>query len=550
MKRVLSTFLRLLLTVTLPCALLACGGPSPVEEATANNVLLLGNGAEPKALDPHLVSSVGDSNILLSLFEGLCAFHPSDDNMSIPGAAESWESNEDYTVWTFHLRKNGRWSNGDPVTAHDFVYAYERILTPAMGSPYSSMLYFLKNGAKFNQEEIDSFDEVGVKALDDYTLECTLEQPTAFFPELTKHTTYYPVHRATIEKFGSMTDQFTKWQRPGNHVSNGAFKLKSWWINHSVVVEPNPYYWDKDTVTLKEIHFIPMTEFTEERAFRAEQLHYTYAMPSNLIPWYGEHYPDLVRREPYYGSYFYRYNTTKPPLDNLKLRQALAYAIDRNAIIDNVTLGNQTPAGGFTPPTPGGYQPPTPYSFDPEKARQLLQEAGYADGGEVPEFEILMNTHESHRAIAEAIQDMWRKHLGLTNVSIANQEWKVFQSTIIEMKYDVGRAGWIGDYMDPTTFLDMWRTDDSNNNTGWSNPDYDRYLKEAALEPTPEARLAKLHAAEEILMAELPVLPIYWYTRNYLIHPDVQNWNPLLLDHHNYKFIHLKAAPPHPFFKR
>lgn len=525
-------------------ALAGCQREDFAARCARDGILLLGNGGDPKALDPHLVASVGDSNILRALFEGLVTHHPSDENQLEPGVAMRWEHNADYTEWIFHLRADARWSDGSPVTARDFVYSYRRILEPDLASPYASMLYLLKNGQAYNEGTLANFSRVGVKAPDDHTLVCSLELPAAYFPQVVKHTSWLPVHGPTIEKFGRMTDRFTPWQRPGNQVSNGAFRLKSWRIAHSVVVERNPHYWDAKTVGLNEIRFYPYETYAEERAFRGNRLHYTYTLPSELIKSYQKRSPGLIRLEPYYGSYFFRMNVAHPPLDNPKVRRALTLAIDRKAIVENITQAGQVPATAFTPPTEGGYQPPPMVSFDPAAAKALLAEAGYPGGKGFPKFTLLINTSEAHRAVAEAMQDMWKRHLGIASVEIGNREWTTFQSDVINQKYDVARAGWIADYLDPATFLDMWRKGDSNNNTGWENADYDRLLKEAALEPTPEARFAKMREAEAILLEELPVLPVYWYTRSYLIRPEVKNWNPLLLDQHNYKYIRLEADIP------
>lgn len=521
----------------------SCKKESRVSRATREGILLMGNGAEPKALDPHLVSSVGDSNILRSLFEGLVTYDPVDDSVHAPGVAETWESNADFTEWTFHLRHDAKWSNGDPVTARDFVYSFNRILHPEMASPYASMLYFLKNGESYNRGDLKDFGKVGARAEDDFTLVCTLEFPAPYFPDVVKHTSWLPVHQATVEKFGSMTEPFTAWQKPGNHVSNGPYELTDWRVGAYVKVRPNSHYWDRENVQNNGINFYPIDNvYTEERAFRDDLLHYTYSVPSNMIDWYKENRPDFLHIETYAGVYFFRCNVKKTPTDNPDFRRALAYSIDQEVVVKYVTRGGQIPAYGFTPPSEGGYQPPDVIHFDPEKAREFLRKAGYADGAEVPPFTLMINTSEQHKAIAEAVQDMWKKHLGLTSVNIENQEWKVFQQTVQDIKYDVSRAGWIGDYVDPSTFLGMWKTGDSNNETHWSNPEYDRLLIEAAQTSETKARYAKLREAETVLLDELPVLPVYWYTRVYLLHPDVQNWNPLLLDNHPYKWISLKPA--------
>lgn len=530
----------LMVGVALALPSVSCRKETRVDRATREKILLLGNGAEPKALDPHLVSSVGDSNILRALFEGLVTYHPEDDSVHEPGVAERWEPNTDFSEWRFFLREDAKWSNGDPVTAHDFVYSYQRILHPEMGSPYASMLYFLQNAEAFNRGDLKDFAEVGVKAEGDHELICTLVGPAPFFPDVVKHTSWLPVHRATIEKFGKMTDPYTAWQKPGNHVSNGPFLLADWRINAHVKVRRNPNYWDAANVKPNGIDFLPLeSPFTEEKAFRNGLIHLSYSMPESLIGSYKALRDSPLRIETYAGSYFYRCNVTRAPTDNADFRRALAYAIDREVIVKYVTLGGQTPATAFTPPSEGGYQPPAVLSFDPEKARELLRRAGYASGAEVPEFTILINTLESHRNIAMAIQDMWKKNLGIEKVRIENQEWKVFQQTTQDLNYDVSRAGWIGDYVDPNTFLSIWVTADSNNYTGWSSTDYDRLMRESSLLSDPAARYAKLAEAEAVLMEGMPILPLYWYTRVYLLHPDVRNWHPLLLDNHPYKHIDL-----------
>ncbi|MAS94149.1 MAG: peptide ABC transporter substrate-binding protein [Verrucomicrobiales bacterium] len=541
--RRISSSIRTGLAAIVACSLLAgCRTETKVDVATREKILLLGNGGEPKALDPHIVSSVGDANILRAMFEGLVTYHPSNDMLHEPGVAERWESNEDFSEWRFFLRKNAKWSNGDPVTAHDFVYAYNRILHPDMAAPYASMLYFLKNGEAYNKREIEDFSKVGVKAVNDFELVCTLESPAPYFPDVVKHTTWLPVHRPTIESFGKMTDPYTEWQKPGNSVSNGAFYLTDWRINAYVKVRPNPYYWDKESVKPKGINFYPLDNvFTEEKAFRNDLIHYTYTMPQNLIERYKEMENSPLRIETYAGVYFYRCNVTRPPMDNLDFRKALAYSINQETIVKYVTMGGQQPAYGFTPPSEAGYDPPNVVKFDPDKAKEHLKKAGYSNGAEVPEFTIIINTSEAHKSIAVAIQDMWKKTLGIEKVKIENQEWKVFQQTVHDVNYEVSRAGWIGDYVDPNTFLSMWVSNDSNNNTGWSNADYDRLMKESGRISDPKERYKKMKEAESVLLEELPVLPIYWYTRVYLLHPDVKNWNPLLLDNHPYKHIDLIA---------
>ncbi|MEO0416412.1 MAG: peptide ABC transporter substrate-binding protein, partial [Verrucomicrobiota bacterium] len=416
----------LILTLVTATLLSSCDRDRRVDKAARDKILLLGNGGEPKALDPQIVSSVGDSNIMRALFEGLTTYHPTDDAKHAPGVAERWEPNETADQWTFYLRKNAKWSNGDPVTAHDFVYSYGRILDPEFGAPYASMLYFLKNGKKYNEGQVD-FDQVGVKAIDDHTLQCTLTNPTPFFPDVIKHTTWLPIHQPTIEKFGGKTDVFTDWQKPGNHVGNGPFQLTSWRVGGSVKTERNPHYWDNETVKLNGIEFYPLdNNYTEERAFRNGLIHKTYVVPTNLIPKYKEADDPRLELEPYIGSYFYRFNQKDEVTKNVHLRRALSCAIDREKIVKFVTQAGEKASYAFTPPTEGGYQPPNRIKFDPAEAREHLKKAGYASGSDVPAFTLIINTSEAHKAVAVAIQDMWSEHLGISDVNIENQEWKVY----------------------------------------------------------------------------------------------------------------------------
>ncbi|MCB1230320.1 MAG: peptide ABC transporter substrate-binding protein [Verrucomicrobiae bacterium] len=608
-------------------ALTGCGGPSPVEKATAEKTLLLGNGAEPQGLDPHLVSGVIESNIIRALFEGLCVEHPSENGKPLPGVAESWEANERFTDWTFHLRKDAQWSDGHPLTAHDFIFAFQRILNPRLGSEYSFMLYYIIGAEDFHQEhrskvicaedpelptpwetvekEVNlsgnpeaaegSFDQKGLDHLstdelrqlkadpsllswpesipentrsflidhlvafdesgeslwdrigvaatapDDHTLEVKLRGPMPFLPELTKHYTWFPLPEHVIHQFGAEESRFTDWTLPGNLVSNGAFTLKSWRINDHIEIVKNPRYWDAETVQLNAIRYFPISNvYTEARMFFNDQLHATYALGPELIAYSREHFPKELRNELYLGSYFIRCNVTRSPLSNPKVRLALSLAIDRQSVIDNILQGGQQPARGLVPPS-GEYQSPDLVYFDPEEARRLLAEAGYPDGKGFPDIRFLTTDRESAKRGAEALQGMWKEHLNIS-VGIDQMEWATYLSTMFKKEYDLAAGGWIGDYLDPTTFLDMWLKDGGNNRTGWFNRDYERMLREAEQIADPLARYQKLQDAERLLLEERPILPLYWYTRNYLLHSDVKGWHPLLLDNHPFKFVSLESS--------
>jgi len=511
---------------------------SRIKDVTSKGILLLSNGTEPEDLDPHLVTGVPEHNIISALIEGLVSEDPKDLH-PIPGIAERWEISEDGKKYTFFLRPDALWSNGEPVTAHDFHKSFERMLTPSMGSEYAYMLYSMKNAEAFNTSKIKDFSKVGSRVVDQRVLEITLENATPYFLSLINHYTWYPVHIPTVEKHGPISQRGNKWTKPGNFVGNGPFKLKEWRLNDVVIVEKNPTYWDADSVKLNEIHFYAIDQAnTEERSFRAGQLHNIYTMPLGKIDRYKRDYPDLIKIEPYAGTYFYRINVTKPPTNNPLVRRALAMAIDREAIVKSVTRGGQLAANFFTPPGTGGYTSRAHIPSDVEKARNLLAEAGYPNGENFPKLEILYNTSEGHRRIAEAIQEMWKKSLNI-DITLVNQEWKVFLAAQRQIDYQICRAGWIGDYVDPNTFLDMWTSWSQQNQTGWSSEEYDGLIREASRTQNMKARLELFQEAEAILMDEVPIIPIYIYTRVYALHPSVKGWFANILDHHPYKSIWL-----------
>jgi oligopeptide transport system substrate-binding protein len=511
-----------------------------VEEGNRLGVLHRGNGTEPADLDPQIVTGVPEHHIIVALFEGLVSPNPKDLTPE-PGVAESWTVSPDQKTYTFKIRANAKWSNGDAFTAQDFVYSWNRVLSPGLASEYAYMLYPVENAEAFNAGKIKDFAQVGVRALDPQTLQVRLKAPTPYFLQLLAHYSTFPVHKATIEKHGAMDARGTKWTRPENMVSNGPFTLKQWDLNKIIRVEKNPLYWDAQTVALNGIHFYPTdSQQTEERKFRAGELHVTNEVPLNKIEVYRKENPELIRVTPYLGTYYYRMNVTKKPLDNVKVRQALVMAIDRKQIVERVTKGGQIPAESFTPPGTAGYTAAARIEYNPEKARQLLAEAGYPGGKGMPPVEILFNTSEAHKVIAEAVQQMLKKELGI-DVQLANQDWKVYLSSQKTLNYGISRAGWIGDYVDPNNFLDMWVTGGGNNQTGWSNARYDALIKEASMTGDSAKRFAAFQEAEKILLTELPVIPIYTYTRVYLIRPEVQGWEGNILDAHPYKYIRLGA---------
>ena len=523
----------------LVCFFNSCSNsPSPVDAALATQVLHFGNGSEPQGLDPHIVTGVPEHHLLISMCEGLTIANPK-GGPNLPGVAESWEISPDGKTYRFFLNKNARWSNGDLLVADDFVWSWMRILTPSLGSQYPDMLYYVAGAADYHQGITTDFSTVGVTALSDHELQVTLNNPTPFFIKLLSHYSTYPVHKASILKHGSIDDRNGQWTRHGNFVCNGPMNLKTWELNKQIIVEKNPLYWDAEKVQLQEIRYYPVSnESTEDRMFRAGQLHVTNVVPLEKCPVYIENKNPNLRIEPYMGTYFYRVNTKHPVLQDKRVRQALAFALNRDQIVNNVSKCGQQAAYSFTPPGTAGYEPETSITFDPELARQLLAEAGYADGSDFPVLEILFNTQEGHRKIALAVQQMWQENLGIS-VQLVNQDWKVYLAREMTGDFQISRAGWIGDYEDPNTFLDTLRPNRGNNKTGWENQEYDALLALANATIDQNDRYELLNQAEQLLIDEMPIIPIYTYVRQYQISNDVQGWYPNIIDTHHPKYIYL-----------
>jgi oligopeptide transport system substrate-binding protein len=512
-----------------------------VDAGIRDQVLHVGNGTEPQDLDPHTITGDIEHSIVMSLIEGLITEAP-DDLHPVPGVAETWDISPDGTIYTFHFRHNARWSNGEPVTAQDFAGSFERMLLPELAAEYSYMLFPMKNAEAFNKGELKDFSQVGAKVLDEHTLQITLHSATPYFLSLLTHNSWFPVHLPTVKKFGGIADRSNRWTLPGNFVGNGAFRLKEWKLNGYVLVEKSPTYWDSANVRLNKIYFYPTENIdAEERAFRAGMLHITKDVPQTKIEVYKRDHPELIRCEPILTTYYYRFNVTKPPLNDKRVRQALAMSIDRDLIVKKVTRGGQVPAYNLTPPGIAGYVATAKIVNDLAHAKQLLAEAGYPDGKNFPEVSILFNTHEGHKAVAEALQAMWMKNLNI-KVALRNEEWKVFLKTTQNLDYQISRMAWGGDYVDPNSFLDLMVTDGGNNETGWSNKEYDRLITEASRTGDMKKRFALFQQAEAILVDEVPIMPIYFYTRPTLIRPSVKNFFPTVLDLHPWKYVYLEPV--------
>jgi oligopeptide transport system substrate-binding protein len=520
--------------------LLAACGPreTAVERGNREQVLQRGIGSEVADLDPQLAVNIAEMDVVSALFEGLVAEDPVDLH-PVPGVAERWEASPDALTYTFHLRADARWSDGRPVTAQDFVDAWKRILTPSLAAENAGLLYALQGAEAFHKGATQDFAQVGATAVDARTLRVALEHPTPYFLSLLTHPAWMPVPVATIARHGAVAERGNPWTRPGRLVGNGPFVLKSWEPNRSILVEKSATYWDSAQVRLLGVRFHPIDSIDgEERAFRAGQLHVTYVLPRAKIEAYRRDAPQFLRTDPYLNTYFLRFNVRQPALADVHVRRALALAVDRTAIVDQLLRGGQQVAEAFTPPGLGGYAPPAGIATDADAARRELAAAGYPDGQGFPALELLYNTSDNHRVLAEALQEMWRRELGI-EVRLVNQEFKVVLSERRAGRFQILLSDWVGDYLDASTFLDVMQGTSGNNYTGWSNPDYDAALFSASRLADPAARLAQLRQAEGLMLADAPIVPLYYNTHVFLLNPAVKGWSPTLLDHHPYKHVWL-----------
>mgnify|MGYP001215243089 FL=1 len=611
------------------------------------------NGTEVKTIDPAKATGVPEGRVINALYEGLLRSVPDGEPDELgrtptkPKAvamADSYQVSEDGTVYSFHIRENANWTNGDPVTAEDFAWSWMRFLHPETASEYNYQLFYVKNAQKFAsvdlhigdpvevemddrpvsgqmfprgtvrrgtlleliqpdadeehaeeggddghggggisgpalfvvefpsgdsteiqvvttqdptdqaiQSLVDSyhgeqdlttitsvqhvlfdFDHVGIKAKSLHDFEVRLNSPTPYFPELAAFYPLHPVHRGSLEKHGDR--EFTK---PGFIVSNGPFVLRERRIRDRLRLVKNKHYWNAESVALNSIDVLAIqSETTSLNMFLNGQLDWDTKPPNTLVPMLRDR--DEFVSTPFLAVYFYRINTSKPPLDNPLVRQALNMGIDKKSIVDNIVKGGQVPARSLVPPGMNGHQSSFCGEYNPQEAQRLLAEAGFPNGKGLPTIEILYNTADSHRDIAEVIQQDWKKNLGI-NVSLRNLEWGTFLDTLRIGDYMVSRSGWIGDYADPNTFLDMWVTDGPNNQTKWSNAFYDEGIERAKYEPDPAKRMEIFQQIEQKLMDEQPIIPIYFYVSLNMVNIRVQGFSANLQDVHPLHLLSLES---------
>ncbi|EIY5515637.1 oligopeptide ABC transporter substrate-binding protein OppA [Salmonella enterica] len=481
--------------------------------------LVRNNGSEVQSLDPHKIEGVPESNVNRDLFEGLLISdvegHPS------PGVAEKWE-NKDFKVWTFHLRKNAKWSDGTPVTAHDFVYSWQRLADLNTASPYAS---YLQYGHIANIDDIIAgkkpATDLGVKALDDHTFEVTLSEPVPYFYKLLVHPSVSPVPKSAVEKFGD------KWTQPANIVTNGAYKLKNWVVNERIVLERNPQYWDNDKTVINQVTYLPISsEVTDVNRYRSGEIDMTYNnMPIELFQKLKKEIPNEVRVDPYLCTYYYEINNQKAPFNDVRVRTALKLALDRDIIVNKVKNQGDLPAYSYTPPYTDGAKLVEPEWFKwsqekrNEEAKKLLAEAGFTADKPLT-FDLLYNTSDLHKKLAIAVASIWKKNLG-ANVKLENQEWKTFLDTRHQGSFDVARAGWCADYNEPTSFLNTMLSDSSNNTAHYKSPAFDKLIADT-LKVTDDAQRSELYAkAEQQLDKDSAIVPVYYYVNARLVKPWV-----------------------------
>lgn len=495
-------------------------------------------GADPQTLDPHVATGFPEFQVFMAIYEGLVRLDPRTCE-PVSGVAR-WEVSPDGLDYTFHLRPEAKWSNGDPLTARDFAWSFRRILTATLGSEYAYFLFDLKNAREYHAGEITDFSRVGVKVVDDHTLVLTLNRATPYFPAKLFHQAWMPVHRASVEAAGPMDDRTSKWARPGTLVGTGPFKLVEWRNNERIIVDRNPFFHGAGAVRLNAIHFLPIENTdTGDRAFRAGQVHVTDTLPPARIALYREEGNPDFQSNTYLGTAFIQFNTTRPPLNDSRVRKAISLACDRRTLVERVARAGQEPAGSFTPPGTAGYEPPLNPLFDPEAARALLTEAGFPGGKGFPVLEASFPSSNNSQLLMEAIQEMWRRELGI-DIRLANVEWKVYLDNLSSLNYDIGFSAWIGDYIDPTSFLTMMISESGNNRTGWNDPQFDALVDRAGDSPERGARFLRLADAERALLDAQPIAPMWHMTRSYLIHPAVRGYYPNLLDLHPYQDVWLE----------
>ena len=517
--------------------------------ALAEKILKKGNEAEPQSLDPQKTTGLPESRILSDITEGLLT--KAANGINIPGAAEKWEVSKDGKTYTFFLREAAKWSNGDPVTADDFVYSWRRMVDPKTASPWDLMIDPILNGKDIAKGK-KKIEELGVKAEGKHKLIVTLNAPTPYFLSLVSHSSMLPLHKKTVETYGD------KWTKPENIVSNGPFLLAEWAPQQHIKLKKNPQYWDAAGVKLDGVIFYPIDDLQAElKRFKAGDLHITTSVPADQIEKLKIEFPNNYRVNPAYSSYYYSFNTTKSPFDNAKLREALNLAIDREKIVKQITKGDEIPAYGMVPPAPGDYIPQeiqcrlsdkdglVPCSSLTQEQRETLAKKIFTESGYKPEpdkpIRIVFDTNENHKKVAIAIAGMWKAVLGV-ETELNNKEWKVYLASREKRDYEIYKRFWKADYNDPNTFLSLLRSDSGQNNTpGYFSAAYDDFMIKSAIAKNAKERIDYLIRAEKKMLSDFPIAPIYYGVEKNLVSDKViSGYEGSPLGHHLSRWIDIQ----------
>lgn len=523
MKKGLLSFAMLVAIATI---LAGCyGGSGEEEKDTAGNgdevkqEIVVNAMTEPPDIDPALATDTTSGWVLDHIFEGL--YTRDKEGKPELGVAEDVAVSDEGKTYTFTLREDAKWSDGSQVTAEDFEYAWKRVLNPDTGSPFSFYLYYIKGAEAYNKGN-GSAEDVGIKAVDDTTFEVELNAPLGYFDSLLTLWTFYPVQKDLVEGNENWAAE------ADTYVSNGPFKMTGWKHDSNVVIEKNEEYYDKDVVNLDKVTFELVNEATTYyQMFKTGELDLVMTLPSDVIE--SEKENEEYVEVPYYGTYMYMFNVEKEPFTNAKVRKAFAMAVDRKSLTENVTLGGETPAYAMVP---GGAETPKGdfrevggdyFEESAEEAKKLLKEGMEEEGwDELPEVTLLYNTSENHKKIAEAVQEMVKDNLDVS-IKLNNQEWGTYLDTTKQHNFQMARMGWVGIFLDPVVNLDYYLGDSPNNRTGWVNEEFDSIMEKSKVEQDQEKRYELLHQAEEILLEDLPFMPVYFYKNNYLTNTDFED---------------------------
>lgn len=493
------------------CLLGACSKQAPI---SSDSVLRISQRNEPGDLDPATANLPDEFFIIRALSEGLVSPSP-DGGAPLPAAATSWEISPDRLTYTFHLRPEATWSDGLPVTATDFIYSYQRVLTPKTAAPKSQLFFLVRGAEDFYREKITDFTQVGFEAVDTHTLRVTLAHPAPQFLAYAASGPWIPVNKRAITRHGS------SWTKPGNFVGNGPFTLVEWKPHQHITVRRRSDYWDANQVHLGAIRFQAFDNANaEERAFRAGQIDITMSVPYSKIATYAAQESGPLRQIPLHETRFLAFNTERPPLNDIRVRRALSLTIDRQAMTTHVLLGGQRPAFHFVPDGLGGFQSQASLTENIAQARQLLADAGYPDGKGFPSLEL---TGWSQSAVLETVQAMWKKELGVT-VNIGVRDAKVHVANLQAGQYYIGFITAIPDIADPMDMLKDLRSGATSNYSQWKNHDYDTLLDESDRASDSSSRLVLLAKAESLITEQAPIAPLYFNAKNILLSSRVQNW--------------------------